>query len=63
MTRTVRTRMRPDQPIEVGDAEYVDLDRQGLLLPDPQPPARVVPEPAAPAATKTRPDVTADRRK
>jgi hypothetical protein len=52
MTRTVRTRMRPDQPIEVGDAEYVDLDRQGLLLPDPQPARTADPEPAAPAVRK-----------
>lgn len=32
MTRTVRTTMRPDQTIEVDDAEYLDLQRQGLLV-------------------------------
>lgn len=51
--RTVRTHMRPHDPIEVEDAEYLDLQRQGLLLPDPQPPARAAaPEPAAPAVRK-----------
>jgi hypothetical protein len=45
--------MRPHDPIEVEDAEYLDLQRQGLLLPDPQPPARAAaPEPAAPAVRK-----------
>jgi hypothetical protein len=29
---TVRTTMRPDQPIEVDDAEHLDLQRQGLLV-------------------------------
>lgn len=29
---TVRTTMRPDQTIEVDDAEYLDLQRQGLLV-------------------------------
>lgn len=37
---TVRTTMRPDQPIEVGDVEYADLKAQGLLVEE---------EPAAPA--------------
>lgn len=46
--RTVRTTMRPDVEIEVGDAEYLDLKRQGLLVDDE------TPEPAAqPAAKKT----------
>lgn len=36
---TVRTTMRPDQEIDVGDAEYTDLHRQGLLIEDPPPPA------------------------
>lgn len=31
---TVRTTMRPDQPIEVDDAELLDLQRQGLLVED-----------------------------
>jgi hypothetical protein len=42
---TVRTTMRPDQEIEVGDAEYVDLSRQGLLAEDPEPPAAPAPTP------------------
>lgn len=46
MNHTVRTTMRPDQEIEVGDAEYTDLQRQGLLLEDPAPP------PASPPAVK-----------
>ena len=32
MKRTVRTTMRPDQTVEVDDAEYLDLKRQGLLV-------------------------------
>lgn len=32
--RTVHTTMRPGEAIEVDDAEYLDLLRQGLLLPD-----------------------------
>jgi hypothetical protein len=46
--------MRPDDEIEVGDAEYLDLKRDGLLVEDPGP---AVSEPTAkkaapPAATK-----------
>jgi hypothetical protein len=29
--RKVRTTMQPDVEVEVSDAEYLDLDRQGLL--------------------------------
>ena len=54
MTHTVRTTMRPDQEIEVGDADYLDLQRQGLLVPetatDSLPPAT-----AAPATPKKTP--------
>lgn len=32
-TRRVRTTIRPDQELEVDDAEFTDLQRQGLLLP------------------------------
>lgn len=46
---TVRTTMRPDQEIEVGDAEYLDLQRQGLLVND-EPPQPDAPAPAAPKA-------------
>lgn len=45
---TVRTTMRPDQEIQVGDAEYVDLQRQGLLVVPIEPPTA----PAEPATTK-----------
>lgn len=30
--RTVRTTMRPHEEIEVEDAEFLDLERQGLLV-------------------------------
>lgn len=30
----IRTTMRPDDEIEVSDAEYLDLRRQGLLVQD-----------------------------
>jgi hypothetical protein len=43
---TVRTTMRPDQQIEVDDAEYIDLQRQGLLVDDT---TAVPPATAAPA--------------
>lgn len=62
---TVRTTMRPDQTIEVDDAEYLDLQRQGLLVEETAaeevPPATAAPAapeqpapqtPAAPAAPK-----------
>lgn len=55
MTHTVRTTMRPDEEIEVGDAEYTDLHRQGLLIEDPTPPPapqQAVKKAASPAATK-----------
>ncbi|WP_406444561.1 hypothetical protein OHB14_36755 [Streptomyces sp. NBC_01613] len=32
MTRKVRTTMRPDQEIEVGDVEYAQLKTDGLLV-------------------------------
>lgn len=53
---TVRTTMRPDQPIEVDDAEYIDLQRQGLLVEEDShqdvPPATAAPaNPAAPKKT------------
>lgn len=31
---TVRTTMRPDDEIEVSEDEYLDLQRQGLLVDD-----------------------------
>ena len=48
---TVRTTMQPDKESEVGDVEYLDLKRQGLLLEDP-PPSQPAPAPTAPAAVK-----------
>ncbi|MER5715716.1 hypothetical protein [Streptomyces sp. NPDC002132] len=64
--RTVRTTMRPDQEIEVEDAEYLDLQRQGLLVEEDThedvPPATAAPaapepapQPAAVAPKKTGP--------
>ncbi|MEU7240325.1 hypothetical protein [Streptomyces sparsogenes] len=48
--RTVRTTIQPHVDVEVDDAEYVDLERQGLLVTSPAPaPA------AAPAKTTTTP--------
>ncbi|MFC5947076.1 hypothetical protein ACFQH9_02135 [Pseudonocardia lutea] len=32
--RKVRTKMRPSETLEVTEAEYTDLKRQGLLLPE-----------------------------
>lgn len=52
---TVRTTMRPDEPIEVGDEEYVDLKRDGLLVEDAEPtaaPAPVTKKAATPATSK-----------
>ena len=52
MSHTVRTTMQPDQPVEVGDAEYLDLKRQGLLAEDepvPTPPPATAAATAAPA--------------
>lgn len=51
MTHLIRTTLRPDEEIEVGDAEYLDLQRDGLLIADPVP-AADTPPPAAPAAKK-----------
>lgn len=58
MTHQVRTTMRPDQEIEVGDVEYLDLQRQGLLVEDTAtesvPPATAAPAtPATPKKTST----------
>jgi hypothetical protein len=53
---TVRTTIQPHVDLEVSDAEYLDLKRQGLLIEDPVP---AVSAPAAapaktPAAAKTK---------
>jgi hypothetical protein len=34
VTHTISTTMRPGDPIQVGDAEYLDLKRQGLIAVD-----------------------------
>ena len=44
----VRTTMRPDQPIEVGDVEAADLKAMGLLVAEPAP---VAPAASAPPVT------------
>jgi hypothetical protein len=53
---TVRTTMQPDREIEVDDADYLDLKRQGLLVedpaPEPQPAPAVAPAPVKKAASK-----------
>lgn len=51
MTHLVRTTMQPHLQVEVGDAEYLDLQRQGLLVEEPAPTS---PAPA-PAAKKAAP--------
>lgn len=54
---TVRITKRPWEEVEVGDAEYLDLQRQGLLVEEPTPTpvpdasAPVITRKAAPAAT------------
>lgn len=32
--KKIRTTMQPDVELEVGEAEYIDLERQGLLVTD-----------------------------
>ena len=34
MTHTITTTMQPDKVLDVDDAEYTDLQRQGLILVD-----------------------------
>jgi hypothetical protein len=51
---TVRTTIQPDVTLEVSDAEYTDLERQGLLLVEADPKGAATPAPAAaPAKTPT----------
>ncbi|MCX4704359.1 hypothetical protein [Streptomyces sp. NBC_01373] len=51
---TVRTTIQPHVDLEVGDAEYLDLKRQGLLVED-QPAAAPAAAPAkTTAAAKTK---------
>jgi hypothetical protein len=51
---TVRTTMQPDLEIEVGDAEYLDLKRQGLLV-EADAHESVPPATAAPAVPTKKP--------
>ncbi|MDX3230630.1 hypothetical protein [Streptomyces sp. ME19-01-6] len=46
---TVRTTIQPHLEVEVSDAEYLDLERQGLLVASPSPSTPA----AAPAKTPT----------
>ncbi|MFE3031580.1 hypothetical protein ACFXKY_08015 [Streptomyces canus] len=55
---TVRTTMQPDKEIEVGDAEYLDLDRQGLLVKEDAG-QDVPPATAAPATPEAPPQPAA----
>ena len=50
---TVRTTMRPDLEIEVDDAGYLDLQRQGLLVEDGPAPATYTGS-GAPATTQKK---------
>jgi hypothetical protein len=45
---TVRVRQQPDREIEVDDAEYLDLKRQGLLVDDPDEQAEATEPPVPP---------------
>lgn len=52
MTHAVRTTMQPDREIEVGDAEYLDLTRQALLVEaPPEKKPRRAPDPAGEEGT------------
>jgi hypothetical protein len=51
---TVRTTMQPDREIEVDDAEYLDLQRQGLLV-EADAHEDVPPATAAPTAPTKKP--------
>ncbi|MDQ0758695.1 hypothetical protein [Streptomyces canus] len=55
---TVRTTFRPDLEFEVDDAEYLDLQRQGLLV-EGDADQDVPPGTAAPAAPEPAPQPAA----
>lgn len=55
MTHAIRTTMQPDREIEVDDAEYLDLKRQGLLVNDDGPATPQTGAPSVPAAPKKTP--------
>ncbi|GGW15748.1 hypothetical protein GCM10018980_51880 [Streptomyces capoamus] len=54
----IRTTMRPDLELDVDDAEYLDLQRQGLLL-EEDTAEEVPPATAAPAAPEPAPQPAA----
>lgn len=58
MTRKVRTTIQPHKEIEVGDAEYTDLERGGLLY---EPPVEE-PAPRASKSTEKRGQGAADKK-
>jgi hypothetical protein len=49
---TIRTTIQPHLDIEVNDAEYLDLKRQGLLIEDASAAPAAAPAKPAPAAAK-----------
>lgn len=55
---TIRTTMQPDREIDVDDAEYLDLKRQGLLVKETAE-EEVPPATAAPAAPEPGPQPAA----
>jgi hypothetical protein len=59
----VHTTMRPDVPVKVDEAEYMDLARQGLLLPPDSTPPALGPTdaPPAPPPAPPAPDVHPER--
>lgn len=46
MSRTVRTTINPGEELHVSDAEYLDLQRQGLIHDEPEAPAASSPDKA-----------------
>lgn len=63
---TIRTTMQPDRELDVSDAEYLDLQRQGLLVEEDAqetvPPATAAPanpgDPEPAQQTSTAPSTT-----
>jgi hypothetical protein len=53
MSHTVRLTIWPDRELTISDAEYLDLDRRGMILhpqpePEPMPEPVPIPEPTTP---------------
>lgn len=59
MTHRISTTMRPERQVEVGDAEYLDLKRQGLIAHDYSKPATPAPPPAPAERTSKKAAPTA----